>query len=326
MKKISTILILFSFLGFTQNLFSFEKVAVTSFQFLSVSPLAREMALGGAFTALPATSSPYFSNPANILSDKGFSTFASQTDYLFDTQHFAVSLSWTLTKGIAINAGLLTADYGSMEVTDLDHQGFRADESFNPGLTGEVLSMGAYTAGAGFSQVLTDKFSYGLIAKVMEENFQVLKKKSFAFDLGLLYKTRFKTIQLGAVLKNFGPQISFIDSSDRSYPMPQTMTIGLSGYLIGNEDGLLGSSRTHSLLVSADLVQPRDYDQQYNIGMEYAFRNFLFLRGGYRLNYDTEGLTLGAGFSWKSTSFDYSYNEYGPILPSVHRFAISLRY
>ena len=49
----------------------------------------------------------------------------------------------------------------------------------------------------------------------------------------------------------------------------------------------------------------------------------MILRGGYKFNYDTEGLTLGAGLKLKGLGVDYSYCSYGEYLSAVHRFSLS---
>ncbi|TFG94392.1 MAG: hypothetical protein E4H13_14940 [Calditrichales bacterium] len=81
------------------------------------------------------------------------------------------------------------------------------------------------------------------------------------------------------------------------------------------------TSEDQTLLVAVDMIQPRDYDQQYNIGVEYGFKNILFLRGGYKLNYDEESFSLGFGLMYKNYRIDYAFSDFGDFLDSVHRFS-----
>jgi hypothetical protein len=81
-------------------------------------------------------------------------------------------------------------------------------------------------------------------------------------------------------------------------------------------------SEINKLLVSYDLSQPRDYGQQHHIGLEYGFRDLLFLRGGYKLNFDEEGLTYGFGINYSGIRVDYSYSDFGEYLNAVHRFSV----
>jgi hypothetical protein len=67
----------------------------------------------------------------------------------------------------------------------------------------------------------------------------------------------------------------------------------------------------HSLTLASDFVHSRDYSERLNIGGEYGFRDLLFLRGGYKANYDLGSLSLGAGLQLELNGvrgrIDYSY-------------------
>ena len=143
------------------------------------------------------------------------------------------------------------------------------------------------------------------------------QKGSLMWDVGLLYDTKFKSLRISAVIKNFGSQVQYYDYS---YPLPQTMVIGISGNLIGR-DALLAISKNHRLTLAAELVQPRDYDQQYHIGAEYAMNEMVYVRSGYKINYDSQGLNFGGGLKFKGIHFDYSYSIY-KNLPAVSRFSL----
>jgi nicotinate-nucleotide pyrophosphorylase len=51
----------------------------------------------------------------------------------------------------------------------------------------------------------------------------------------------------------------------------------------------------------------------------------IFLRGGYKFNHDTEGLSLGLGFSLKisglMTNVNYSFNDAGNFSP-INRISV----
>ncbi len=303
----------------SSQLFAFEKVGVTSFQFLKVMPDARSTAMGEAYSSIAKGSDGMYWNPAAMMRSSGISANLSRVDYIFDTGHFGASVSYTL-RGFAFGLTFMNVDYGDIEVTDVAHLGYLPDGSYNPGLTGEVIQPGAMLAGLGMAQRLTNKFSYGLSMKYVREDMVVADLSLLMWDMGILYETGFKSIALAATMRNFGPQVEYFDYS---YPLPQTMNIGISTHLVGKDDPLLMDSGNHRLLVAFDLVQPRDYDQQYNAGLEYVFMDLVALRCGYKMNYDTEGLTFGAGLNLKGFSIDYSYNTYGEFLSDVHRFSFS---
>lgn len=301
------------------NLFAFEKVGVTSFQFLKIIPDARSNALGCAYSSLSRGSDGMYWNPAGMVAREGISIDFSRVNYIFDTGHYSGAISYNLGS-IALGAMYMAVDYGDIEVTDVFHLGFDGNGSYVPGLTGEVITPNASVIGAGFSQRLTNKFTYGVSAKYAREDMIVAEESVLMWDMGILYNTEFKTIQIAATMRNFGPQVKYFEYD---YPLPQTMNIGISANILGQES-LLFTSQAHQILVAFDLVQPRDYAQQYNVGLEYNFQNIIALRTGYKINYDTEGLTLGAGCKFKNFGFDYAYNNYGEYLEGVHRFSLSI--
>jgi len=84
------------------------------------------------------------------------------------------------------------------------------------------------------------------------------------------------------------------------------------------------------LTLSSELKHPNDNIQQGAIGAQFGFDNQFFLRGGYKINYDEEGLTLGGGLNTKvSTStrlvIDYAWQDFGR-LQSTQRFSIGFTF
>jgi hypothetical protein len=103
------------------------------------------------------------------------------------------------------------------------------------------------------------------------------------------------------------------------YALPLHFQVGISAYPY--------KSNAVSWLVAADVAHPNDNNERVNFGTEVGIFNTLFLRGGYRYNYDEDGLTLGVGVAWSGEStrvtFDYGYLQY-KLLPSTQRFSIGL--
>jgi hypothetical protein len=78
--------------------------------------------------------------------------------------------------------------------------------------------------------------------------------------------------------------------------------------------------------VAFDIIGPRDYDQQYNTGLEWGYQDLLFLRTGYKFNYDTQGISFGFGFQTNNFRGDYSYASYGEYLFNIHRFSVGMEF
>ena len=300
---------------------AFEKVGTTSFQFLKIMTDARSTGMGEAFSAVVNSSQAVFWNPGALVRVQHADFAVSYLDWLLDVKHTSVALAYRW-RGVGVFGfqGLLT-DVGEIEVTRVDHLGFVGD-IYNPGLTGEKISPSAMSLGLSFARSLTDKFSFGVTAKMVREDLVVQSKTMLVFDMGLIYNTGYRTLQLSAVVRHFGPEVRYVD---KSYPLPQTFSLGVMAYVLGPGNALLFPSGDHSLLLAYDMTHPRDYNQQHHLGFEYSFRNMLFVRGGYKFNYDEEGPAFGFGVKVKNFRFDYSYSDFGPYFSAVHRFTFGIR-
>jgi len=311
-------------LGFSISLFAqgqgIDKVGTTSFQFLKVMPDARSTALGEAYTSVVNTSEAVFWNPAALTGVDNIDVASSYVDWLLDISHLSIAAAYSIDNVGTIGLQAVLTDIGEIEETRVDHL-FRLEDQgiYNPGLTGNTVQPGSMVFGLSFARRLTDKFSFGLTVKYAREDLVVKSTSSVMFDGGVLFNTGFNSLTLSAVLRHFGPKIQYYN---KSYPLPQTFTLGLSGYLLAPESSFLMDSESNKLLLSYDLSQPRDYSQQHHVGMEYAFRDILFLRAGYKLNFDEEGLTYGFGLAYTGIRIDYSYSDFGEYLNAVHRFSI----
>src|SRR5690606_6661385 len=242
--------------------------------------------------------------------------------WLLDVKHYSFSAAYNFEGIGTIGFHGLFTDVGEIEVTRVSSLGF-VGENYNPGLTGEVIKPGAGSFGISFARFLTDKFAFGLTAKYVYEDLVYEKTGELVFDGGLVFKTGFRSIVLAASLLHFGPKVQFID---KSYPLPQTFTIGISGHLFSPGDPLLAQVNGHDLVISYDMVQPRDFDQQHVVGLEYSYDNMIFLRGGYKFNGDQEGLSAGVGLLFQNYRLDYAFNDYGQYLYSVHRVTLGFQF
>lgn len=296
-----------------------DKVGTTSFQFLKVMPDARSTGMGEAFITVVNSSDAVFWNPAALSRVDNFDVSSSYVQYFFDVAHLSVSAAYNW-EGIGhFGFQAMVNDLGDIPVTTVDNL-FRTESgTYNPGLTGETMSPGNQVFGLSYGKELTDKFSFGLTIKYAVEDLVVEKASSIIFDGGLLYNTGYKSIVIGAALRHFGPEIEYFD---QSYPLPQTFTVGISAELLSDIDPLLMKVDGQKLLFAYNLSQPRDYSQQHHLGLEYSFANLFFLRGGYKINFDEEGLSFGAGVDYSNIRVDYSYNDFGEYLDSIHRFTV----
>src|SRR5262245_62115381 len=92
----------------------------------------------------------------------------------------------------------------------------------------------------------------------------------------------------------------------------------------------LFQSADQRMVGSFEFSHPPDNSERINFGAEYAFHNYIYLRGGYNVNYDAEGVAGGLGFrfpvSFAGTSdFDYAYTDM-KALGAAHRFSLKFAF
>ena len=166
----------------------------------------------------------------------------------------------------------------------------------------------------------------------------------FAFDFGTILYPGFNSLRLGVSISNMGPEMSFSGSD-----------LIVSYYEEGSEDGSNPTSaelKTNSydlplmfrigaaydvelssqsmVTVSGEIKHPNDNEQQGAFGGELAVKEMFFLRGGYKINSDEEGLTVGGGLNTKISKntnllVDYAWQDFGR-LESTQRFSVGFTF
>ncbi len=145
------------------------------------------------------------------------------------------------------------------------------------------------------------------------------------FDFGIRYNTGYRSIHIGSSVQNFGADVKYAKESN---PVPLLFRFGIGADLIGPEGLLRPGSEENRLSMAFDIFHPNDYAQQIHVGAEYEFAHSFALRGGYKFNYDFDGLTLGAGVKHAiegvRLSADYSYGAMGTYLGNVQRISLGI--
>jgi hypothetical protein len=339
-------ILLFALLLGCSSIMLGQKVGTTSLQFLKVMPTARATALGDAYVSLATGSDAVFWNPGGLSIASGQELSTTLTLWLFDSKQSAISYSRSLGNFGSVGVQFQYIDFGEIEETRVDQLGLINNSGvleYNPGLTGRTFSPKSYLIGISYARNLTNKFSSGFTVKYateklwddaevivtnpagIQENYST-GTKVLLFDFGMSYNTGYHTVKIGASVQNFGSQVRF---AKEEYPAPLMFRLGVSGNLMG-QDALLSVDEKHRITAAFDLIQPNDYLQEMHAGVEYSFSEILLLRTGYKFNYDSDGLTLGAGIVEEmadcSLTFDYSFGDMGPYLSNVHRLSLGVKF
>lgn len=290
----------------------FEKVGTLGGQSLKIGVGARAAAMGDAYVAIADDATAVYWNPAGIARLSGQSISINHTawpaDILFDQAAYVFNVKW-IPGMLGVNVRALTMSRDKVRTTYL------------PDGTGETFDAGEWAYGITYARSLTDKFSAGFSINYIQTGLDDVTGKSTTFDFGTLYDVGILGAKIGMSIQNIGGDMTFIDEKVK---MPVFFRVGGSFSILQR-----GDSR---LLTAAEFTHPPDNSEKLNLGAEYSFHDYLFLRGGYKMNYDTEGLTAGFGVKFPLTlvkssvaRLDYAYSDL-KYLSQAHRVSVNVSF
>ncbi len=289
-----TSLVLITLLPMTS--FAFVKVAQSGAQFLKIGVGARAIGMGEAYVAVADDANSLYWNPAGLVNIENREIAFAYTKWVADIDHGFLGYAQHLPGIGTFGLSFIGLSVGEMEET-------------LPGLgpTGRTFGASDFMAGASYARRLTDKFSFGGTIKFIHSYLADETASGWAADMGTLYDTGFRTIRIGMVIQNFGPNQKFIEEE---FPIPITFKAGMAMDIL--------TRNKHAITTSIEMRHPNDNAETVQMGGEYWFNNVFATRLGYKYNYDTEGFTAGFGMRFdigtNKFSFDYAYADVSEYL------------
>ncbi len=313
MKKIGKyfipLMIVLLFISLPVQAGGIKKIGQSGMKWLSIPVGARSAALGGACTAVVNDASAVFWNPAGMALTEGNHVFLNQSKWIADITLNAGALVYNAGNLGVFGASLSTVDWGVFHGTRRTTSGSGFEE------TGD-FSPTDWAAGISYARRISTQFSFGGHLKYLHEKLgstlegtmddpkeYTAELNMIAFDFGTIFYTGFKDLRFGMSLRNFSQEKEY---RAESFPLPLTFSFGVAM----DVTKFWTEQQNHTITLSLDANHPRDYSERIQAGCEYSFRNLVFLRGGYKMNYDEEDLSFGGGFLFEinnmKAGFDYS--------------------
>jgi hypothetical protein len=330
MRNLLLKILIFQFLtavGFAQNLFPLlggQRIGTAAATFLKIDVGAEATAMSGAYVAMANDATTLYWNPAAAAQVPDNTFTLSHIEWPVDIQYeFLGYLHHIENLGtIGISMGMLHMP--EMEVTT----------EYHPTGTGEYFqyydTFGAFT----FAMKMTEQFSFGASVKYVEEGLAGLTMSGWMIDVGTFYWTGFKTLRFAVGLSNFGedmkPDGSYISTNKdgekttelyEAFSPPTTFRVGTAMEVWQTEQ--------YALTTSFQVNHPVDNAENAVLGLDFSYLSNLHLRAGYRINYDEERFTFGAGFlvpiSSLKFALDYAYKDF-TNLGSTHQFTFNFQF
>lgn len=288
----------------------YNRPGSTDAQFLKIGVSPRGTAMADAYIAAVNGAEGTYYNSAALPWIKG-------TDAVFDHNKWFAGINHEFF-AVARNFGALGAL--GVSVTALYTDEMKVTTPLQPDGTGETFYAGNYRAGVTYSRFLTDHVTLGsTVSYIAMSLYRGYSANAFSIDIAAMYVSGFRDFRFAMQIANFGSNVQYVNES---YSLPTSFTFGLAMNAIETED--------QKLLVSAAAVKPNESQPVAQVGAEWNFRNMLFLRGGYHINYVVATYSFGGGvqaevFGGYRFRLDYSYSKF-LLLGAAHRFGIALAF
>ncbi len=286
----------------------FEKVGTFDGQFLKIGVGARAAGMGGAFVAVADDATALYWNAAGIAR-----VDPDKSEFSFNHAIWPADLQFTQA-GYVFHVKRFPGAFG-VSARSLRMNPMEETTAFQPNGTGQTFDAGMMTFGLSYARSFTDKFSAGGTINFIHEGLAEFSQQTYAVDLGTLYDVGALGMRIGMAISNIGSQVTFIQREAR---IPGIFRVGTSMNLLQTGD--------QRLLGSFEFSHPPDNSERVNVGAEYSFQKYLFVRGGYNMNYDAEGLAGGLGFHIPvsvagQADVDYAFTDMKD-LGAAHRISI----
>ncbi|MBN2415557.1 PorV/PorQ family protein [bacterium] len=302
-------------------------LAQTGANFLQIAVEPRGAALGGAITADVRGAGSLYWNPSGAVFTEQFDLNVAHTNYFMDTKLMYGAFVKKFGAYNAVGVSLTSFYMDEMEITTVyDSEG-----------TGEFFDAGDLALGLSYARMLTDRFTFGVTGKYIREHIWNETASQLALDVGSHYQTDFLNLRIGMVIRNFGGKLRFsgddideriaeeeareqednprIERLTPYFRLPQVFQMG-----VAFEPLALQNNR---LTFFIDVNVPSDNRERLAFAAEYGFGGIAYLRGGYRVNYDTGSFSCGGGLDLSvagiNAMLDYAYTTHG-VLGGVHQF------
>lgn len=311
-----------------------SKVGTSGAQFLKIGVGSRYNGMGEASSAIANDIYSTYWNPAGLAQIENWSVGFTNVNWFLDIDlnYFGFARYFEDVGTFGMSATVLSMD--EQEITTFEEENG----------TGQTYTAASYSVGVSYARQLTAKFAFGASFKYVGERIDNENASTFAFDFGTMMHTGWRTLRFGMCISNMGPEMKFSGSDlDVSYDELEgsgaNQSIGATVKTTEYELPMIfrfgiaydvNTGAKSMLTLSGELKHPNDFNEQGSIGAEWAWDETFFVRSGYKMGYDEETFSVGAGLSTNISNdtqllIDYSWQDFGR-LDNTQRFSVGFSF
>lgn len=274
----------------------------TGLAFLKYNFLPKPTSLGEAFTAYSEGLSSLHFNPAGLAGNSTSEVVFMHNSWLQD-----ITLDY-LAAGFNIKNHHLAVGFTFHQIPNLER---REGPS--------TLPLGTFDAhdlalDLSYARKVKEDINVGVSFKYMYEKIDIYSASGVGIDLGGIYFL--KNWQVGISVLNLGPNLKF-KTEEFSLPIQ---------FRAGAVHHLPQKIAAGDLKVSLDVVKTKGDKWKLNSGGEYGWEDKVFLRAGYKTEYEETNFSFGTGVKYKSYAIDYAFVPFQSDLGSSHRVSLSVKF
>lgn len=301
-----------------------QRIGTASATFLKIEVGAQAVAMSGAGAALAGDATVLYWNPAGAAQVANNNLALSHIAWPADIQYEFLGYVHHLPRFGTFGLSLGMLHMADMEVTN----------EYYPTGTGEYFRFQDSFAALTYARKMTNRFSFGVSIKYVDEVLADVRMGGWMIDLGTFYWTGYRKVRFAVSLVNFGPDLeargSYMkkniqgereEQAYEAFAPPTTFRVGVAGDLY--------SSELYNLIAAMQINHPMDNVENAVLGLELQVLQRLHLRGGYRINFAEERLTVGAGLllpvAGARVVLDYAFKDF-VHLGATHQFTFSFAF
>jgi opacity protein-like surface antigen len=301
---------------------------------------ARSLAMNGAYIAGISGIEAVGYNPA------GLKTPSDNVNAMFSYMQYIADIGMTYA---SVSSGF--GDWGAfaLSLKSLDIGDIPVTTTRDPYGTGEFFSPTMLVAGLTYSRNFSENLYAGFTTNIVYEKIIETSASGVSFDFGFQYRNlgEINGFNLGAVLRNLGPQMTF-DGNDllrtagdtSGYGEKRIYKIEAEGFDLPMQfEAGLSYERNfeakYNFLIAASYLNSSYLVDEIKFAGEFNFDDLFFVRGGYFVSAESSnndknlfGPTFGAGVKWNTffdVSVDYAY-RYARLFDANHLFTVKMSF
>ncbi len=295
-------------------LFFLQETASAQVPFLRISPNARQVGMGEAFTGMANDYNLLRYNVGGLGLLRKAKLATNFHNWIGDTRQGDFEFSIPLFWGVGA-FGVTYFSHGDLQDLNADFEKLATTTSSND----IMLSFGYGME----TNVFNRKLSFGAGSKLIRQDLAGESASAIGVDVGAIYQLKY--LSFGATLQNFTvTKLKFIE---RAELLPETIRGGI---------GIrLPFGKKYRWNIAADIAKVRaEKDLRYYTGTEIDFGKTLKVRAGYKWH-DFEASRWAAGFGLKmpmewlsnaSTEIDYAFSPLDNFDQFAHRFSVTFTF